>query len=51
MTIKSDLIALLGILPSLSGVTCSLWYSALLEKGLISLLGLDWKLKIIENWK
>ena len=40
MTIKSDLIALLGTLPSVSGVTCSLWYSVLLKNVLISLLGL-----------
>ena len=40
MTIKSDLIVLLGTLPSVSGVTCSLWYSVLLKNILILLLGL-----------
>ena len=40
MTVKSYLLALLGILPSVSGVTCSLWSSALLKKVLISLLSL-----------
>ena len=40
MKIKSDFIALLNTLQSVSGVTCSLWYSALLKNVLISLLGL-----------
>ena len=40
MTIKSDFIALLNTLQPVSGVTCSLWYSALLKNVLISLLGL-----------
>ena len=40
MTIKSDLIALLGTLLSVSAVTCSLRYFALLKKVLIPLLGL-----------
>ena len=30
MAIKSDLVALLGTLPSVPRVTCSLWYSVLL---------------------
>ena len=40
MTIKYDLIALLGTLLSVSAVTCSLRYFALLKKVLIPLLGL-----------
>ena len=40
MTIKSDLTTLLGALLSVSAVTCSLWYSVLLKKVLIPLLGL-----------
>ena len=40
MIIKFDLIVLLGTLPSVSGVNCSLWDSVIFKKVLISQLGL-----------
>ena len=44
MTINSSLISLLSTLPSCSETTSSLWYSVLLNKALISLVGLDLEL-------
>ena len=37
MTVKVDLMALLGTLPSVSGVASPLWYSVLLKNVLMSL--------------